>query len=277
MKLAVLITCHNRRETTVACLEALYANTLAPGIAMAAILVDDASTDGTADAVRASFPAVEVLEGNGDLFWNGGMHLAFAHALERGFDAYLWLNDDTFLDPGALMTLIDAWRDQDLAPEGRAILIGTTRDPDSGLVTYGGLDVGGRWRPLRLIPVLPGKTPRACATMNGNCVLIPDAVARDLGNLDPVFSHAMGDIDYGLRARARGIPLWIVPGFVGACHGPGPGETWHDRRLPIRVRWKKLLGRKGLPPRSWLVLTRRHGGILWPLHWMSPYLKVLFG
>ena len=33
--------------------------------------------------------------------------------------------------------------------------------------------------------------------------------------------------------------------------------------------------RKGLPWRSWLTLTRRHGGLFWPLHFASPYVKVM--
>jgi hypothetical protein len=36
-----------------------------------------------------------------------------------------------------------------------------------------------------------------------------------------------------------------------------------------------MMTRKGLPWRSWLVLTRRHAGPLWPLHFASPYLKVV--
>lgn len=277
VKIAALLTCHNRRETTLACLRALYNCNRPPDVLLANILVDDGSTDGTAQMVRERFPGVEVLEGDGHLYWNGGMHRAFAHALRKGFDAYLWLNDDTFLDPEALTTLVNAWRDTRLAPAGRAILIGSTRDPGSGVMTYGGFGVGGRWRPLRFRPVIPCDVAQVCATMNGNCVLIPDVVARELGNLDPVFAHAMGDIDYGLRARRQGIPLWVVPGFIGTCRSHAGDQTRHEQRLPFRVRWQKVVGRKRLPPRSWLVLVRRHGGILWPLQWISPYVKVLLG
>ena len=41
------------------------------------IFVDDGSTDGTAEAVARSFPETTILTGDGSLFWNRGMHVAF--------------------------------------------------------------------------------------------------------------------------------------------------------------------------------------------------------
>jgi len=95
MKIAALITCHNRRAQTLACLEALYQNALSQDYSLHVILVDDGSTDGTGEAVRELYPSVEIIRGDGNLYWNKGMYRAFGHAMETGFDAYLWLNDDT--------------------------------------------------------------------------------------------------------------------------------------------------------------------------------------
>jgi GT2 family glycosyltransferase len=68
--------------------------------------VDDGSTDDTATAVSQRFPQVKILQGTGSLFWNGGMRIAFAQALQHDYDYYLWLNDDTVLYPNALETLL---------------------------------------------------------------------------------------------------------------------------------------------------------------------------
>ncbi len=65
-------------------------------------MVDDASTDGTAAAIRSHYPGVEVIDGSGALFWNRGMYVGFGVALQRPADYYLWLNDDTELVPDAL-------------------------------------------------------------------------------------------------------------------------------------------------------------------------------
>lgn len=275
-RIAVLITSHNRREMTLACLDALVANRLPSAVTLAVILVDDGSTDGTSEAVRQRFPDVEVLPGTGHLYWNVGMRRAFGHALNAGFDAYLWLNDDTFLDPDALDRLVRIWRDERLAPGGMAILVGTTRDPDSGAITYGGLERHSNWRPLSFSPVLSADAPVECATMNGNCVLVPHRVAQVLGNLDSAFVHAMGDIDYGLRAGRAGIKVWVVPGYVGSCRAHQPTESPGEqaKRRPFLARWNETLGPKRLPPRAWMTLVRRHGGLLWPIYWASPYIKV---
>jgi glycosyltransferase involved in cell wall biosynthesis len=75
------------------------------------ILVDDGSTDGTSAAVLAEFSNVEILHGDGSLFWNRGMHWAFDHALKTGYDAYLWLNDDTILFKDALINLANTYEE----------------------------------------------------------------------------------------------------------------------------------------------------------------------
>jgi GT2 family glycosyltransferase len=111
--------------------------------------------------------------------------------------------------------------------------------------------------------------------MNGNLVLLPIEIARAVGNLDPVYEHAAGDIDYALRARKAGYRLFVAPGFVGHCsHNPRAG-SFLDRSLPFAERWKKIMSRKGLPPHTWRHFTRRHGGAAWPIYFVWPYFKLL--
>lgn len=275
MRIAVLITCHNRREKTLACLEALFANVLPKGFEFDVILVDDGSTDGTVTAVRLCFPEVEILRGDGNLFWNRGMCRALARALELGFDGYLWLNDDTVLYPTALHSLINTWQERKASTSGDAIYVGSTQDPQTGQLTYGGVVRHSRLRPFRFSLVKPGDQPRECQTMNGNCVFVPQCVVRRLGNLEPRFAHGLGDTDYGLRAAKVGIKIFVVPGYVGLCGWNDIAGTFTDLALPLRIRWKKMMQPKGLPPASWLLFTSRHGGLLWPALFVWPYIRQL--
>src|SRR5688500_4668302 len=105
-QIAVLMTCHNRKALTLACLEMLRRQPLFAAENL--FLVDDGSSDGTGDAVRQAFPTANVVQGDGSLFWNGGMRLAWdrAKAAGRDFDFYLWLNDDVKLSPDALDMLV---------------------------------------------------------------------------------------------------------------------------------------------------------------------------
>ena len=239
------MTCFNRREETLRCLDAISSQAGLALLKVSIFLVDDASTDGTASAVRNRFPEVNVISGMGNLFWNRGMRMAFDEARKCDFDAYLWLNDDTMLSPDALSTLLSAWKD--LQREGTdAIVTGSTFDRISGRRTYGGFRWTGKWR-RTLIPVEPSHIPVACDTMNGNCTLIPRRVSEAVGNLDPSFHHSFGDMDYGFRARAQGF----------------------------KRRWRHLNSPKGSPFPEWRLYCSRHLGPLWPLYAVSPYLKTL--
>ena len=81
-----MLTCYNRVEKTIKCLEEVFEQANKSKLNLEVILVDDGSTDGTAESVRQKFPQVCVLMGDGTLFWNRGMHLAFGEALKKDFD-----------------------------------------------------------------------------------------------------------------------------------------------------------------------------------------------
>jgi GT2 family glycosyltransferase len=273
----VLMTCHNRREKTLACLTALFANALPAELTLAVVLVDDGSTDGTAAAVRQAFPAIQLVAGSGSMYWNGGMRLAFDTAQAHPYDYLLWLNDDTILDGDAIIRLL-ATADSLFGRYGRpAIVVGSTRGPGTMRLSYGGsVRLRPRLRPLRFTPVQPGAEPIQCDTMNGNCVLVPTEIAAVLGNLDHRFIHGIGDTDYGLRALAAGYANWVMPGYAGTCANDHVLlGSFLDVRIPMTSRLKKLMSPKGLPLAGWMVLAKRHGGILWPLHGVWPFVSVV--
>jgi GT2 family glycosyltransferase len=273
--LAAVLACHDRRDRTLAALAALQASAQAAAVPLTMVVVDDASTDGTAAAVRERFPQATVLAGNGELYWCRGMHCGMQHAMALpGITHFLWLNDDTRLRPHALAHLLQHEAQLRRSTAAPVIVVGATADSAGGLSYGGGVSAGGLRR-LRYRPVGGGAEPERCDVFNGNCVLLPRDVVERVGNLDPAFEHAMGDTDYALRAARAGVLAFVAPGFAGDCErNPAQGTAW-DGALPLRQRWRALLGRKGLPWRSWLHFTRRHGGVLWPLRFVLPYLKAL--
>lgn len=269
-RMAAVLACHNRVATTLAALHALDRQEGRDELDLTVHVLDDASTDGTAERIAEDFPKAVVHHGDGHLFWNGGMREAFGAALAEDHDLYLWLNDDTELDPGALRTLLATHRDLEERGIGPAIVVGSTRDPVSGALTYGGLGRVSAARPLRFEHVEPGDAPRACDTMNGNCVLIPRAVAQRVGNLEPGYRHGLGDLDYGLRARAAGCSVWMVAGTIATC-SRNPEPVIGQRAL--RDEWRRLRSIKELPMADWRVFARRWAGPLWPVYWLSPYVR----
>ena len=275
--IAALLTCHNRKQSTLACLEALHRCALPAGYALDVYLVDDGSTDGTASAALDRFPAVRIIRGAGDLFWNRGMHTAFASAMQDGHSFYLWLNDDTFLDIGALKRLMFTYERVASVGQPYSIVVGSTRDARTGELTYGGVVRRSWWHPLRLRVIEPSSVPLRCDTFFGNCVLLPDRVARRVGNLDPVFTHSGGDTDYGFRARKKGCSIWVASGFLGTCARNPVDGTWEDPTLALRQRWNKVREPKGLPPAEWVVILRRQAPVLWPFYLVLPYARLVAG
>ena len=275
-RLAVLMTSFNRRDLTLRSLSALYGQRMKQDIALETYLVEDACTDGTAEAVHRQFPMVRLLHGNGSLYWNGGMRLAFAYAMRDKHDAYLLLNDDTILYSDALHRLWSCAGAEE-AQYPPAIVVGSTKVPGGGPTTYGGLV----WQRRGLRPYLKRidpdpQVPVRCDTMNGNCALIPQVIAHSLGNLEARFQHQFGDWDYGLRAQKAGFTLFVAPGYIGECAGNSQVAAWRDPKKSFRERWRSLNSPKGVPFREWSLFTYRYAGWFWPLFTVSPYIKVLW-
>ncbi|WP_341730518.1 glycosyltransferase family 2 protein [Microcoleus sp. EPA2] len=274
--IATIITCHNRKQKTLASLAALFNQVLPADVLLVVYLVDDASTDGTPEAVQETYPQVKLLGGDGNLFWNGGMRQGLAEAMKHDYDYYLWLNDDTVLEPSAVNTMLATSRS--LAEQGhrRAIAVGSTRDATTGALTYGGWLRTSWWHPLHFRLLEPIAEAQQCSTMNGNCVLIPREVVEVVGNLDPAFIHSMGDIDYGLRSVQQNCTVWVVPGYVGTCStNPSEGNCWEDPNMSLLDRWKQVMQPKGFSPKESKVLVERHTNILWPIYWLLPYLRLI--
>ncbi len=273
-RVAALITCHNRVAHTTACLEALRQQEGFAG-EIDLFIVDDGSTDGTDEVILQTYPGARLLRGNGSLYWAGGTRWAFAEAMREDYDFYLWLNDDTRLKRDAMVRLCATYADARAKLGDLVIVIGSTQGEGQQELSYGGWEVSrGRFSLMRWYKTPPASEHwTTCDTMNGNCVLVPRAVANVTGNIDTAYTHGMGDMDYGLRAKSAGCHIVVSPGFHGYCSANDGAGLWTDTSLPILERWKRLLGPKGLPPREWRVFTRRHAGVLWVVNWMWPYLK----
>jgi len=263
--IAVLITCHNRRETTLRALQSLREQSLPDGCSLRILLTDDGSTDGTGDAVRSQFPEVTVLQGDGNLFWAGGTSLAWEAAGEADF--YLWLNDDVVLFPHTLATLFHTYRE---AGQSSAIIVGATRDPVSNKTSTGGI----RRRSWHNCFVMePEDKAKPCDAFSGNIVLIPQQAKQELGYLDPAFRHFFADADYGMRAKQKGIVCLLAAGHLGACQLNPLTNSSFDTKLSFRQRWQKMFGAKGYrPPREWWAFVRAHAPRPKTLYWAIPYL-----
>lgn len=270
LRLAALLTCHNRVQRTLACLTTLFDQTALEHASLEVVLVDAGSSDGTAEQVAERFSHVRILRRGPELFWNGGMRVAFADAYQRDPDHYLWLNDDVELDEHAVAALLASHRDLAEQRGVPCIVVGSTRDPKTSAFTYGGVVRRDQWRPLHYDWVKPNDHPQPADTMNGNCVLVPRDAAARVGNLASVYTHGMGDFDYGHRLVRAGGEVWVAPGTVGTC-----ARNAMPRRAASldQHRQQATSPTTGLPPSEWFAFARRWAGPLWPVYGASPYIR----
>jgi len=187
-------------------LEALEAS--CPGTVGRILLVDDASTNGVVEEARHRFQEMEVLRGNGSLWWCGGMRLGMQRAMEQGVDAVVWLNHDCLPDPGTIAALV-----------AKAVL------PGNGVVSawcycredrrYG---VNPGFRNFGEIPVAELES-NSCVRVdgtNGNCVAISAAAIRKVGLPRADLHPHYGDGPYTFRIGRAGFANVVLPGSRAA-------------------------------------------------------------
>lgn len=250
--IAVLITCHNRKEKTIKCLEDLNKQLNKYEFLISVFLVDDGSIDGTTEATMMLFPNINIIKGNGNLFWNRGMNLAWKEAAKINPDFYLWLNDDTFLFENSFEQLLNS----SFEKNNQAIIVGSTISAINNKITYGGRNKNGKL-------IKPNGELQICNNFNGNVVLVPKSVFKRNGNLDDVFHHALGDFDYGLRANKIGVESYVVKDFLGVCEGHSVLPKWFDSKKKMFDRLKYYYSSScGSNPIQLFRFENRHHGFL---------------
>lgn len=252
MRVAVLMTVHNRREQTLACLRTLYAQlALLDGekYETDVWVNDDGSTDGTADAVLQAFPQVRLTRTDGTFYWSGGLRHVWLAAAEKDYDSYLWLDDKLTLGENAVYSLLD----NSGFLGHKAIVVGSVLAPDGSLYR------GGRSRGGRLVDPDP-VIPKPCYIFDGRLVLVPRAVFERLGVLDGRYRHKLGDYDYAIRAYRAGITRVVAPGYPATAPRKAGIPAWRDRSRSLPERYRALLSPTGKPLKENFLFDLRSKG-----------------
>jgi N-acetylglucosaminyl-diphospho-decaprenol L-rhamnosyltransferase len=231
--LSIVIPTHDTRELTLRCLDSLFA---APVAGLEVILVDDASGDGTAEAVAARHPEVTVLRNS--------QPARFTRSANRGLAAatgelLLLLNSDTEVEAGGIETLVEIFkREPELGIAGALL-----HYPDGSPQWSGGREPTLAWffaltsalpallakLPFyrRVKPLAPDR-PREVDWVTGAAMAFRRPVWEAVGPLDEGFRFYAQDLDFCLRARRAGWRIEIRPDFPvlhhhGATIGRSPG------------------------------------------------------
>lgn len=237
MRVEIVTPVHNRRQETLQCLRSL-SRSVTPGLETHVIIVDDGSTDGTADAVRKEFPKAEIIEGDGSLWYTAGTNRGIVAALKHEPDYILAINNDSIFDENCIARMVACAERHKRSVVGAVLL--------SWAEPHRVFQVSPRWELLsggyrhwfnQTIWTIPDR-PWEVEIIVGNCVLYPAAAVREAGLMDEKWLFQYGDAEYTPRMRRLGWRLLIEPRARVFCKPNDAAAGF--RRLPFSTKLKNL-------------------------------------
>jgi GT2 family glycosyltransferase len=225
LRIAALLINYRTPRLTLNCLDSLSAERSA-GPPLDAFVVDNASGDGSVEQIAAaigergweSWVRVTGLPRNGG--FSAGNNAAITAARAGDYDAYLLINSDTVVRPGALAELSSAFLRPEIGLAGPGLewpsgegQVSCFRNvsPGSEFVTAAKTGPISRRLPGYEIPMPDPMPGSEIEWISFACVLIRRAVVEAIGPMDEGFFMYFEDVDYCRRARAAGWQIAYVP------------------------------------------------------------------
>lgn len=204
--LSVIIVTWNGRRFLDACLRAVTAQLHSED---EIIVVDNGSIDGTAVWLQHAWPTVRLVALPANLGFAGGVNAGLRVA--RG-DLLLLLNNDAFVEPGCVPTLVEALMDHPCLGAVAGVL---TFDHRPDLVASAGITARRNGLALdlwtgRAVQSLPA-TPQPVMGASGGLALYRRTMLDDTGLMAPDFFSYLEDVDLAWRAQLRGWECLVVP------------------------------------------------------------------
>jgi GT2 family glycosyltransferase len=262
-KVFVIIPVHNRQTTTLTCLGHLQQQKTFDWCQV--VVVDDGSTDGTVAAIHDQYAQVEVLQGDGNLWWTGAIEMGMRFSYQKGADYLVWLNDDTLPLTGTLECLVNyCTRHPQVLASAQCYETAALQHP-----TYGGHH---RQRLRHRHSYAPPGTVVDCVSLSGNLVCLPRSVIERIGwPPSQQTPHYFGDVLYTWRARQAGFRLALVGDARAICAMNQGDTSWLLGVPSVGQRLKHLASPKSLlyPPGQWQFCRT-----IWPVMGVIVFLKL---
>ncbi|MEN4012619.1 MAG: glycosyltransferase family 2 protein [Chloroflexota bacterium] len=231
---AAVILNTNRKEDTLACLESLQRSDY-PNLVI--LVLDNACTDGSSEAVRALFPAVKIIPLIENRGYAGNNNVGIQTALELGCQWVFVLNEDIVLASDAITNLVQFGESNPkigiLGP-----LVFHHNEPD--VIQSAGGKMTPRWQAYHIGQNEPDagqfSIPTKMDWISGCAILVRASVIRQIGALDERFFYYWEETEWCLRTSKAGWQIWLVPQAkiwhkgVQRNYQPSPNVTYYATR-----------------------------------------------
>jgi N-acetylglucosaminyl-diphospho-decaprenol L-rhamnosyltransferase len=271
--LSILVVSYNTRDLTLACLRSIFQQTT--GCTFELVVIDNASKDGSPEAIAEEFPNITLIRPRMNLGFAGANNLAAQHASGQYL---LLLNPDMVVLDGAIQKLY-AFATHD---GGRSIYGGRTLYPDGSLNPTSCWGRPTLWstfcRGIGLSFLFPGNrifdpealggwkrdSIREVDIVTGCLLMLHSDLWRKWGGFDPQFFMYCEDADLCLRARRAGAHCKICPDAKVIHYRAASERVRSDKVVRLftakaqlfRKHWHPLAATLGVALLSLLPLTR---------------------
>ncbi|MBA3693817.1 MAG: glycosyltransferase family 2 protein [Acidobacteria bacterium] len=209
-RVEIVAPVHNRREITLLCLRSL-ARLNTEELNIHIIIVDDGSTDRTGEAISREFSEVEVVPGDGNLWFTEGTNMGVRAALKYQPDYILMINDDAVFDADFLRYMVETAEKYPRSVVGSLLLLWDMPHKLFQVAPIWNTWKGGwqHWE-QQTIWTIPTK-PWEVDIIVGNCVLVPVEAIREQGLMNSKRYPNFGDAEYTPRLKRNNWRLLIDP------------------------------------------------------------------
>jgi len=212
--LTIVIVTWNARDVLLDCLHSIYST--CDGLDFDVVVVDNASTDGTSEAVETRFPQVRLIVSERNLGFARGNNLALEGC---GSKYALLLNADTRVCDGAIGSLVEFMEEHPRAGAAGAQLLNEDGSRQNSIANFPSLATELLNKSLlkllfpRRYPSkhFPSGEPIEVDSVIGACMMVRLEAFRDVGGLDERFFFFLEETDFCFRLKEKGWEVWHVP------------------------------------------------------------------
>ncbi len=266
---SIIVVSFNTREMTLACLESVREQT---SVSHEVVVVDNASSDGSAEAIASRFPEVRLISMDENLGFAGANNLAARHSSGRHL---LLLNPDTLILERAIDRLVEfaeahgdagIWGGRTVFEDGRLNPTSCWARPTLWSMLCRGVGLSSVFRHHRLFDSesygpWQRDTVRQVDIVTGCFMLIERGLWERLGGFDESFFMYGEEADFCARASRVGARPMVTPDACIVHYGGASERVRADKMVRL------LAARMTLVRRHWRPLTRTLAErllMLWP-------------